>query len=276
MSAGIATAPAAAGISHVRVGEVDLEVWTGGSGRTLLLLHPGDGLDHQAQFLRALARRHRVVAPSHPGFGESSLPAWMNSVDDLAYFYLDFIEQQELSDVLLVGVSFGAWIAAEIAIRCRHALAGAVFVDAVGVKFGAPTEREILDLFAYPVYEQYRHLHADPSRHAPDYAARSDAELASRARNHASFALFGWSPTLHNPKLRRHLHRVTVPSLVLWGAEDRVVAPEYGRRFAQAIPGARFRPIEGAGHYPQVDQPGLFVAAIEEFSAGLAAPKGGA
>lgn len=269
MVADIAPATPAAPDSRVRVGEVDLEVWAGGAGRTLLMLHPGDGLDHGSPFLSALARRHRVVAPSHPGFGRSSLPAWMNSVDDLAYFYLDFIDQQKLSDVLLVGVSFGAWIAAELAVRCPHAFAGVVLADAVGAKFGEPTSREILDLFAYPVYEQAQHLYAAPTR--ADYAGRSDAELEVLARNHASFALYAWSPTLHNPKLARRLHRMTMPTLLLWGAGDRVVSVDYGRRFAAAIPGAVFQVIDGAGHCPQLEQPEAFVAAVERFSAALPA-----
>jgi pimeloyl-ACP methyl ester carboxylesterase len=130
--------------------------------------------------------------------------------------------------------------------------------------------REIADLFSYPIYEQAEQIYADPARRTPDYSGRSDQELQVLARNHASFALFAWSPTLHSPKLHHRLHRITVPTEVLWGSEDRVVTPAYGRRFAAAIPGARFSIIEGAGHYPQIEQPERFVAAVERFSATLA------
>ena len=253
----------------VRVGDVDVEVWARGSGRALLILHPGDGLDQASPFLAQLASRYSVIAPSHPGFGASSLPAWMNSVDDLAYFYLDFIRQQGLKDFVLVGVSFGAWLAAEIAIRCQHGMAGLVLADAVGAKFEGPQKREILDLFSYPLYQQAEHIYADPARRDPDYKGQSEAALLRLARNHATFALMGWSPTLHHPKLRHRLHRITVPTQLLWGAEDRVVTPDYGRRFAAAIPGATFSLIERAGHYPHIEQPEAFGAAIDAFAASL-------
>ena len=79
----------------------------------------------------------------------------------------------------------------------------------------------------------------------------------------------GWSPTLHHPKLRHRLHRITVPTQLLWGAEDRVVPPDYGRRFAAAIPGAQFSLIEGAGHYPHIEKPEAFAAALDQFVATL-------
>jgi pimeloyl-ACP methyl ester carboxylesterase len=240
-----------------------------GPGRALLLLHPGDGLDQESPFLALLASRYRVIAPSHPGFGASGLPAWMNSVDDLAYFYLDFIAQHGLKDFVLVGVSFGAWLAAEIAIKCQHGMAGLVLADAVGAKFEGPQKREILDLFAYPLYEQAEHIYADAARRKPDYKERSEAALLRLARNHATFALMGWSPTLHHPKLRHRLHRITVPTQLLWGAEDRVVPPDYGKRFAAAIPGAQFSLIEGAGHYPHIEQPEAFGVALDKFVATL-------
>ncbi len=253
----------------VRVGDIDVEVWARGSGRALLMLHPGDGLNQDAPFLAHLASRYCVIAPSHPGFGASGLPAWMNSVDDLAYFYLDFIKQQGLKDFVLVGVSFGAWLAAEIAIRCQHGMAGLVLADAVGAKFEGPEKREIRDLFSYPLYEQAELIYADPVRRNPDYKNQSEAALLRLARNHATFALMGWSPTLHHPKLRHRLHRITVPTQLLWGAEDRVVTPDYGRRFAAAIPGAKFSLIDRAGHYPHIEQPQAFGAAIDAFAASL-------
>ena len=253
----------------VRVGDIDVEVWARGTGRALLLLHPGDGLDQDSPFLSQLASRYRVIAPSHPGFGASSLPAWMNSVDDLAYFYLDFIAQQRLHNFLLVGVSFGAWLAAEIAIHCQHGMAGLVLADAVGAKFEGPEKREIRDLFSYPLYEQAELIYSDAARRNPEYKDRTEAALLRLARNHATFALMGWSPTLHHPKLRHRLHRITVPTQLLWGAEDRVVTPDYGRRFAAAIPGAKFTLIDRAGHYPHIEQPEAFGAAIDAFATSL-------
>ena len=83
-----------------------------GAGRPLLFLHPEIGLDPDSPVLDRLAERARVIAPSHPGFGGSEQPRSFNNIDDLAYFYLDLLDERNLTDVTLVGVSIGAWIAA--------------------------------------------------------------------------------------------------------------------------------------------------------------------
>jgi len=249
------------------VAGVGLELWTRGSGRPLLYLHPGDGIDSALPLLDELAETWQVFAPSHPGFGGSDRPAGFTTVDDLAYFYLDFLKARAITGALVV--SFGAWIAAEIAVKCTHRIAGLVLADALGAKFSGPLTREIADLFSVPQYDLGRLLFGDGRK--LDFSQMSDDALLRLARNHESFGLYGWSPTLHDPKLVQRLHRIDVPTLLLWGDQDRVVPPDYGRSFARAIPGAGFALIEGAGHYPQIEQPQRFVAAIDGFAASLPA-----
>lgn len=256
----------------VEIAGMKVELWRAGAGRPLVYLHPGDGIESSGPLLDALARRYQVYAPSHPGFGATELPTACTTVDDLSYFYLDFLERPELAGAVLVGVSFGAWIAAEIAVKCTHGLSGLVLADAVGARFADPTTREIADLFSCPQYEQATLLYSDGR--TIDYAGMSDELLLRLARNHASFGLFAWSPTLNNPKLRHRLHRIDVPTLLLWGALDRVVPPAYGHRFAQSIPGARLELIEDAGHYAQVEQTERFVGALDRFVESLPNPAG--
>jgi pimeloyl-ACP methyl ester carboxylesterase len=85
------------------------------------------------------------------------------------------------------------------------------------------------------------------------------------ARSRESTGRYAWSPYMHNPKLKGRLHRINVPTLVLWGAADRVVKPEYGRAYAGAIPIARFATIEGAGHFPHLEQPVAFAREVTNF-----------
>lgn len=250
---------------QVQISGVGIELLKTGRGRPILYLHPGDGLDERAPFLGTLARRYEIIAPSHPGFGGSDLPKTFRTVDDLSYFYLDFLEQQNLDDIVLLGVSFGAWIAAEIAIKNTSRLSGLILVDALGAKFGDARTREITDLFSIPQYEQAGILYEDPSRRKLDMSQWPQESLVRLARNFESFALFGWSPTLHNPRLVERLHRIDVPTKVIWGADDRVVSPSYGRSFAKAIPNASFELINEAGHYPQVEQPEKFAEAVQRF-----------
>ena len=85
------------------------------------------------------------------------------------------------------------------------------------------------------------------------------------ARGWDSLCLYAWRPHLYNPRLKHWLRRVSVPTLVLWGAGDRIATPEYGQRYAALIPGARFALIEEAGHHPELEQPQAFVEAVARF-----------
>jgi len=266
------TKESAGAARQVQIAGVEIELWEGGQGRPLLLLHAGDGFDADAPYVRALAAYYRVIAASHPGFGKSALAPHIKTVDDLSYFYLDLIESQKLTDLIVVGISFGAWIAAEIAVKNTSRIAGLCLTDTVGAKFADALTREIADLFSYPQYEQPQWLYHDEKLRAQTFGHLSDEVAAMLARNHESFCLYAWSPTLHSPRLAHRLHRIDVPTLLIWGAEDRVVPPEYGRKWQQAIPGAKLEIINNAGHYPQIEQPAVYVASIEGFVASLPAP----
>jgi pimeloyl-ACP methyl ester carboxylesterase len=242
-----------------------VEVASKGEGRTLLFLHPGQGFVGAGAALGALARLGRVVAPFHPGFGGSDLPSSVTTVDDLAYFYLDLIDALDLRDPVVIGASFGGWLAAEIAVRCTHGLSRLILVDAVGIKVAGREQRDIADIHAVAQDELASLLYQDPERNRPNYAALSDEDALTIARSNETLALFTWRPYMHNPKLLGRLHRIRVPTLVLWGNGDRVVDTDYGRAFSAAIPGARFEIIDNAGHLSFVEQPAAFVTKVAGF-----------
>ena len=252
-------------IRMISVAGCNTEIWEGGEGRPLLYLHPGDGFDPAAAFVGQLAARYRLIVPSHPGFGASDLPAMFSTVDDLAYFYLDLIDQLGLDDLVIVGLSFGGWIAAEIAIKNTTRIAGLVMAGALGVRFADRLVREITDPFSVLQYEQDRLWFHDQRLWNTDYTRFTEEELCRLARNHESYSIFGWSPTLHNPKLRQRLHRIDVPTQFLWGEYDRMVSPDYGRKYAAEIPGAGFTLIPDAGHYIHIEKPEAFTRGIDDF-----------
>jgi pimeloyl-ACP methyl ester carboxylesterase len=97
----------------------------------------------------------------------------------------------------------------------------------------------------------------------------SDDDMILLARNWDALCLYAWRPHMYNPQLKHWLHRISVPTLVLWGASDRIVTPAYGRAYADLIRGARFEIIVDAGHHPELEQPRAFVDAVANF---LAAP----
>ena len=246
---------------------IGVEVIERGTGSPLLFLHPGIGIERNAPVLDHLARGARVIAPSHPGFGRSELPRWMNSVDDLAYFYLDFLEARDLKDVTLVGASLGGWIAAAIAVKSTARLERLVLANPIGIKVGNRETRDIADIFAVTDEELNALTYFDPKAGARDYKAMADADVMVAARNREALARFAWSPFMHDPKLKHRLHRIRIPTLVLWGMADRIASEAYGRAYCDAIPGARFETIERAGHFPHVEQPDIFAQRVLAFAA---------
>jgi pimeloyl-ACP methyl ester carboxylesterase len=93
----------------------------------------------------------------------------------------------------------------------------------------------------------------------------SDEALVAHARNREALCLYAWDPYMYNPQLARWLGRIAVPTLVLWGASDRIVGPAYGRAYSALIPGARFELIDAAGHHPHIEQPEAFVERVVSF-----------
>jgi len=252
----------------MQLGEVEIELYQGGGGQPLLYLHGGSGLVPEAPFLASLCRRFRVIAPVHPGFGGSSLPIWIDSVDDFAHLYLELIGRLKLSSVMLVGHSIGGWTAAEIATKSTASIDRLVLVAPVGIKVGPVDKLDIPDIYAMPQDQIDRLLYADPERWRPDAGKLSDAELLTRARNRQTLALITWEPYMHNPKLRHRLHTIDRPTLLIRGAQDGLVAKDYAAAYAGLIPGAKLVTIDGAGHAPQVEQAERFVAEIVRFAGG--------
>ncbi len=243
-----------------------LELVERGQGRPLLVLHGEDGLDPTAPFLDQLAALGRVLAPSHPGYGHSLFAESIDTVDDLSYLYLELLAEQNLRDVLVIGFSLGGWLAAEMAVKSTERIAKLILVAPLGIKVGDRETRDIPDIFALPQEEVTRLKFHDPSLASVDYSSLSEDELTVLARNREATALYAWEPYFHNPKLRRRLHRITVPTLLVWGASDRfVTSGYYGAAYREAIPGARLELIANAGHLPHVEQPKAFVNSVRAF-----------
>jgi pimeloyl-ACP methyl ester carboxylesterase len=255
--------------SPITVAGVSLDVEEAGSGRDLLFLHPGEGLQTNRPWIEALARDHHVIAPHHPGFGKSSLPDWFGTVDDIAYLYLDLARQLGLKRAVLVGACFGGWIAAEIAVRDTSHFAGLMLSAPLGIKAGGVLDRDIADMHSIPRSEFLRLAWANPENGTVDYASLPDTELAAIARSRESLALFGWKPYMHNPRLKRWLHRINIPTQLIWGDSDGVVSTDYGKAWQTEIPGAEMTIVPRAGHYPHWEQPEAFASAVTAFTSKL-------
>lgn len=260
-----ATAAALTG-GQIKLGDVELEVFQGGKGPVLLFLHGAGGLHPEAPFMRRLIEHFRVVAPRHPGFGKSSLPPWLDSVDDFAHVHLELMDRLDLERVLLVGASIGGWTAAEMATMNTARIDRLVLVAPVGIKVGPVDRLDIPDIFAMSKDRSDRLLFHDPEKFRMDPSTKTDEELQDLARGREVVALVAWEPYMHNPKLKWRLHRIDRPTLVLRGASDGLVSQEYAEAYTSLIPGARLETIPQAGHAPQTEQPQAFVDHILRFA----------
>jgi pimeloyl-ACP methyl ester carboxylesterase len=258
----------------LRAGDIDLEVLRRGSGRPILLVHGANPMSPDSAFLDLLAAHGEIVAPSHPGFGNSPRPEDFDTMYDLVQLYRDVLDALP-GNVVMIGFSFGGWIAAEVAAGGTAKLDRLVLVDPVGVKLGGREERDIVHFFNTSPTELNRLAWHDPStRPAGVYGLgwqatiderMSDAAMTALARNWDALCLYDWRPHMYNPQLKHWLRRISVPTLVLWGNSDRIVTPDYGRAYSALIPGARFATIEAAGHHSELEQPGIFVDHVARF-----------
>jgi pimeloyl-ACP methyl ester carboxylesterase len=242
-----------------------IDVIERGVGRPVIFLHAENGIDPAMAAIEELAKSARVIAPTHPGFGGSELPRGMCTVDDLSYFYLDVLDQLDLHDVMLVGVSFGAWIAAEIAVKSTMRLSRLVMANAVGVKIGNRETRDIADIFALTEQDYLEIAYCDPNVGRRDYKSLPEGEARAAARAREATARFAWNPYFHNPRLKSRLHRIRIPTLFLWGVHDRMVGEAYGRAYGALVPGAQFETIAHAGHFPHQEQPVEFAERVLAF-----------
>jgi pimeloyl-ACP methyl ester carboxylesterase len=251
----------------ISVSGMDIEVRTYGTGAPLFLLAGEEQLEVDSPFVNELAKNHKVIMPSPPGFGVSGRPDWLTNPDDLAYIMLDLMEKLGIENAPVVGCSLGGWIAAEMATKDDSRFSSLTLIGAYGVKIGGPYDVDIQDLWVQHPAKVTAMKWRDVEKSKRDYASMTDAQLSVIARNTETFARFCWEPYMHNPKLKHRLHRIATPTLVIWGENDGVATTAYGKAYAGLIEGAKFTTIPEAGHYPQIEQPEAVLKALNAFLA---------
>jgi pimeloyl-ACP methyl ester carboxylesterase len=229
----------------------------------MVMLHGAGGAPRFLPAMRALAQRFEVIVPQAPGFGGTEAPPWLETISDLANFYLEFLDAFDLRGVHLVGLSLGGWTAAELAVRNVSRLASLSLMDAPGIKTPGiePHDPALLS-----EEQAIRNTYFDP-RLAEEALARAfkpENESVRRA-NRRIVAKLAWAHRFHDPHLQRWLHRIRIPTLILWGGNDRIFPPAYGEAWAKAIAGARLVVLPRCGHLPIQEQPEAFAAALAEF-----------
>jgi pimeloyl-ACP methyl ester carboxylesterase len=248
-------------------------------GRSVVLMHAGKGTPfvylHSTvgesfmwfPFYQALARQFEVFVPTHPGFGASTGFDLIDTIEDMAFHYVELFDALGFDqEIILGGVSLGGWIAAEFAVRWPERVKKLWIADAPGLW----CEEALLgDLFRYlPNREKMREmLFFDPTGPVASLVIRDqvDEEAMLKAyQNMTVLARLTWERP-YDPKLAQRLRRIECPTLLLWGEHDRLVPPAFGREYEKHIQRAEMKLIPNCGHLPMFEKEKDFVNIISEF-----------
>jgi pimeloyl-ACP methyl ester carboxylesterase len=251
--------------SVIEVAGTKLACREAGAGASVLFLHGVAGAAWDP-LLEHLSATFRVLAPEHPGFGRTPVPDWMLSVGDVAFFYLDVLQALDLREVHLVGHGLGGWIAAEIAIRSTERLASLSLLAPAGVE---SPEAPFDDIFAWTAEEfARRHFHdAKLAQRWQQEQAELDIDVV--LQNRTALARLAWNPRMHNPQLPYWLHRIDVPTLLVWGEDDQVVPFACHKPFKRAIAQAELLALPRSGHALPIERASEIAPRLAAFFKGV-------
>jgi pimeloyl-ACP methyl ester carboxylesterase len=255
--------------SILSVGRTQVQMFSGGTGPPLLFLHDGAGNPGWLPFHEKLAQRYTVYVPSMPGFNNTEWPDWVNSITDVAHFNQEMVQNLGFGQYILMGVSMGGWIAAEMAAMCQHDIKGLILVGPSGIR---PRKGEIAEVFMVSDKIRLKQRFYDPSQ-VPDYENYT-RELTSEERllgyfNWEMASRLCWRPYQHNPSLPYYLQKVTTRTLIVWGRQDAIMPLECGELYHDLLSNAVLRVIDRCGHSPALEKPAEFLDVVSDFLSGL-------
>jgi pimeloyl-ACP methyl ester carboxylesterase len=253
-------------------GRIETEVETAGHGPPLVYLHGPWGIAPDRAFIAQLAESHTVHAPRFPGTskGDTEAAHHLDDWHDLLVCYGELFDALGLVTPSLVGHSFGGLLAAEIASLAPKSVRRLVLIDPVGLWLD---DHPVRNWMLLPYKGRPAALFADPEGEAAKRFFDTPADAAERVE---ALAQFNWSLActgkfvwpIADRGLKKRIHRIAAPTLVIWGDSDSVIAPVYAQEFAQKIAAARIALIEGAGHLPHLEQPAAVLDALFGFLRG--------
>ena len=224
----------------------------GGKGTTLLYLHGAGGTGNAMPLMTALAQQYDVIVPDHPGFGLSDDPPWLDNIHDVAYYYLDFMAALNLQKVIVLGSSLGGWIAMEIAVRDQSRMQRIILSNAAGLSL---PDVAMGDVFLWGDEQKIRNMIFDQALQEKVLSMPiSDEQAEINNKNFFTTAKLSWEPRFCDPDLEKWLHRITLPTLIVWGDQDKLFPPAYGENLQQKIPHASYVVIDECGHLPHVEK----------------------
>ncbi|MGB8364550.1 MAG: alpha/beta fold hydrolase [Rhizomicrobium sp.] len=248
----------------LEIGSCEITVERCGKGAPVVVLHGEDGPRNANAFLEKLAENFEVHVPRHAGWPDTRRASHIRTVRDVALVSQEYIERFD-GPVAVVGLSFGGWLAAEIAANAPMLVSSMVLISPIGVKLGEREDRDFADLYILPVPEREALYYS--SAHVPlrKKDTNIDAFLEKAIADDA-IARYCWQPYMHDPGLKGRLRRIRAATLIISGDRDRfILHPAYYNGYTSLIPGARDEVIAGAGHRVEEEEPHKLAARVANF-----------
>jgi pimeloyl-ACP methyl ester carboxylesterase len=248
----------------------EAKVKVGGSGPPLVYLHAAGGPIWDP-FVEGLCERYTVYAPHHPGTGETARDSIyaVDSLWDLVLIYDEILDALNLASVPVVGTSFGGMMTCELAAHRPERVSKIVVLDPIGLwRDDAPIAPYMLMPPDKLVATLYKHLDSPPVQAAlqmpadPKEVAVITADLVWAL---GATGKFVWP--IPDKGLKKRLHRIKAPALIIWGEDDALVSAVYAKEFAQRIANAHVEIIQDCGHVPQVERLEVVKPLVNKFLA---------
>lgn len=252
--------------TQVEVAGLNIRYFRGGSGPVAIKLHHSTGNPGWMASDDALAEKFDLIVPDLPGYNQSDRPVWARSIRDISILMKRFIEELKLEDVTLIGCGLGGWVAAELATMYDAKLSNLILSGAPGIK---PNEGFIEDQIMMD-WEEYVQLSFSSAENYVSTYGEDAAEVYKELWDYSRemTARLTWKPWMYNKSLEPLLALVNIPSLIIWGAEDRITPIICGEQYRDALPNSSLQVLEDAGHCVEHEQTSKFTELISEFVGG--------
>ncbi|MGR8949521.1 MAG: alpha/beta fold hydrolase [Gammaproteobacteria bacterium] len=230
-----------------------------GDGEAVVLLHGAGFTRMWIPFYEMMSESVDFIAPEQPGFGETPMPGWFRTFNDLVILYDQFFEQLGLDKIHLIGFSMGGWAAAEFASYFPRRLKSLSLITPVGLRL---EDNPGIDIFQLTPPELFDRLFKDKEVMKEFLVDPDDFDEGIHLYSEFSAAArLMWAPR-YNIALEHRLQRVDCPTLIVGAEEDRLIPNEMSDKFAEVLPNGKLVRLEGTGHEPLLERPKELTAAL--------------
>lgn len=252
--------------TSLEIAGVKLHLARAGKGTPLLILHHDTGTLDKLPFYETLAARFDVLIPHHPGYGKSQRPTWMRSVRDISAMYQDLLSRLDVEQIVLVGLGFGGWIAAEMATQAPRTVSRLVLVGPMGIK---PPEGDILDEAIVSYIDYARAGFHDQKVFDSIYGADPSTDQLEQwdICREMCFRI-AWKPYKYSQTLPHLLGGVQAPALIVWGDNDKIVPKSAAEVFKAGLPKAKLEIVKNCGHCVDMEKPDELARLVTDFVGG--------